>query len=82
MRSSRVATVAVVDKVIEGASNTFRARLSLPNANNALPAGLRCKADLSTQDVPAAPRPAKRERPGAADINLQVSPSVRSQPRL
>ena len=42
----RVATVALVDGVIEGASNTFRARLSLPNPGNSLPAGLRCKAEL------------------------------------
>ncbi|MDB5956681.1 efflux RND transporter periplasmic adaptor subunit [Ramlibacter sp.] len=79
----RIVTVAVVDQVIEGASNTFRARLSLPNANNALPAGLRCKADLATQDTPATPpRAIKREQPGAADIHLQVSPRLPSQPRL
>jgi RND family efflux transporter MFP subunit len=79
----RIVTVAVVDQVIEGASNTFRARLSLPNANNALPAGLRCKADLATLDTPATPpRAIKREQPGAADIHLQVSPRLPSQPRL
>lgn len=50
----RQATVHLVDGVIEGASNTFRARLSLPNPGNALPAGLRCKADLPGTETAAA----------------------------
>ena len=36
------AEVAVVDNVIDAASRTFRVRLVLPNADHALPAGLRC----------------------------------------
>jgi RND family efflux transporter MFP subunit len=40
------AKVVLVDKVIDGASNTFRVRAELPNANAALPSGLRCKAEL------------------------------------
>ena len=61
----RSARIAVVDRVIEGASNTFRIRLELPNPDGALPAGLRCKADLGgaepaparlqSRDVPARP---------------------------
>ena len=78
----RIATVAVVDQVIEGASNTFRARLSLPNPHNALPAGLRCKADLAPQDTPAAPQPLKHERPGAAEMHLRVGTNLPNQPRL
>jgi len=50
------ATVTKVDKVIDAASNTFRARLELPNANGELPAGLRCKVRLS---IVAPERPAK-----------------------
>ena len=41
-----VATVRHVDGVLDAASNSFRVRLSLPNPNRRLPAGLRCKADL------------------------------------
>jgi RND family efflux transporter MFP subunit len=41
-----LATVRHVDKVFDAASNSFRVRLTLPNPNNRLPAGLRCKADL------------------------------------
>lgn len=42
----RQARVTLIDRVIDGASNTFRVRMELPNADLSLPAGLRCKADL------------------------------------
>lgn len=77
----RLAKVVLVDKVIEGASNTFRARLTLPNADNKLPAGLRCKAELGHLDA-AAPRPARGLAPAATDLNLQLSPNLRMAPRL
>jgi multidrug efflux pump subunit AcrA (membrane-fusion protein) len=41
------ATITLVDKVIDAASNTFRVRLQLSNPGQALPAGLRCKIDFS-----------------------------------
>jgi len=40
-----VASVTRVDNIIDAASNTFRVRLSLPNPNHRLPAGLRCRVD-------------------------------------
>ncbi|MGA7178784.1 MAG: efflux RND transporter periplasmic adaptor subunit [Thiobacillaceae bacterium] len=45
------ARVSLVDKIVDGASNTFRVRLTLPNPNQELPAGLRCKADLGLEPV-------------------------------
>lgn len=55
------ATVQYVDKVVDAASNTFRVRLSLPNPDHRLPAGLRCKADwpvaAATAPAPARPTP-------------------------
>ncbi|KQP17600.1 efflux RND transporter periplasmic adaptor subunit [Pseudorhodoferax sp. Leaf267] len=42
----RSARIAQIDQVLDPASNTFRLRLDLPNADHALPAGLRCKVDL------------------------------------
>ncbi len=42
----RPATVIVVDRVIDAASNSFRVRLELPNPDNALPPGLRCKLEF------------------------------------
>jgi hypothetical protein len=66
--------------VIEGASNTFRARLSLPNAKEPLPAGLRCRAELGGVDGPApTPRPAGAQ---GGDLNLHLSPNLRVPPRL
>jgi multidrug efflux pump subunit AcrA (membrane-fusion protein) len=44
--SPRPAKVVLVDPMIDGPSNTFRARLELPNAKYEVPAGLRCKVDL------------------------------------
>lgn len=48
------ARVTMVDKVIDPASNTFRVQLTLPNPDQSLPAGLRCKADFGA--LPAATR--------------------------
>ena len=38
----QTATVSIVDKVIDSASNTFGVRLELPNAEQQLPSGLKC----------------------------------------
>jgi RND family efflux transporter MFP subunit len=38
----QTATVTIVDKVIDSASNTFGVRLELPNSEQQLPSGLRC----------------------------------------
>lgn len=38
-----IATVTVVDKVIDAASGTFGIRLEIPNPDHAVPSGLRCK---------------------------------------
>ncbi|MDH5540303.1 MAG: efflux RND transporter periplasmic adaptor subunit [Rhizobacter sp.] len=54
---SVVATVRHVDRVLDAASNSFRVRLSLPNPNYKLPAGLRCKADLPFADTAPAATP-------------------------
>ena len=66
-----VATVRTVDTVLDAASNSFRVRLTLPNPNYRLPAGLRCKADLPSPKIAAAkPAPAplaQRLTPAAAD---------------
>lgn len=40
------ARVTLVDKLIDGPSNTFRVQLELPNPDLALPSGLRCKTDF------------------------------------
>jgi membrane fusion protein, multidrug efflux system len=35
--------VVIVDRVVDAASGTFGVRIEVPNPNNAIPAGLRCK---------------------------------------
>jgi RND family efflux transporter MFP subunit len=70
----RPAKVTLVDRVIDGASNTFRARMELPNADLSLPAGLRCKADFG--GAPPARRgvPAPVQRRENAALNLHLDP--------
>lgn len=50
-----IATVKIVDKVIDAASGTFVARLELPNPGNALPGGLRCQAEFESLAAPVGP---------------------------
>lgn len=40
------AEVVLVDKIIDGASNTFRIRAEIANKDMTIPSGLRCKANL------------------------------------
>ena len=41
------ATVTVVDRVVDAASNSFRVRLTLPNPDHRIPSGLRCSVDIA-----------------------------------
>lgn len=41
--TARQATITIVDRMVDAASNTFRVRMQMPNPGGALPAGLRCK---------------------------------------
>ena len=82
--SPRLARVTVVDRLIDGASNTFRIRLELPNADLSLPAGLRCKAELGDSIAPAQKRPALPSAPKGVDtssLRLQLDPVLLSPAR-
>jgi RND family efflux transporter MFP subunit len=46
----RVASVTVVDRVVDGTSGTFGVRLELPNSNYAVPSGLRCQVHFLQVD--------------------------------
>jgi RND family efflux transporter MFP subunit len=69
-----VGTVSVVDRVADAASGTFRARVSLPNPDYALPSGLRCAVrflqpgESVAENIPAAPagRPLSRATSSAS----------------
>ena len=49
--------VTLIDKVIDAASNTFRIQVGLANADLALPAGLRCKADFGIAQTDVVGKP-------------------------
>lgn len=55
-----VASISVIDNVMDAASGTFGVRLVLPNPANALPAGLKCKLRFLPRELAAtgsSPRP-------------------------
>jgi RND family efflux transporter MFP subunit len=56
---SHVATVKVIDRVLDAASGTFGVRLELPNPQQRIPAGVRCRANFPGIDA----APAGRARP-------------------
>lgn len=70
----RKARVTLVDRVIDGASNTFRVRMELPNADFSLPAGLRCKADFGNTPPPQRVMPPPSQRRENAALSLQIDP--------
>lgn len=79
----QAAKVVVVDKVIDAASNSFRVRLELPNPNNQLPPGLRCKVDFdlgapTADNTPA--KPAARPSADNAPAKPVASPSADTTP--
>ncbi|MEQ1661567.1 MAG: efflux RND transporter periplasmic adaptor subunit [Thiobacillus sp.] len=53
------AKIILVDKLIDGASNTFRVRLELPNPDHAIPAGPRCKVAFADAAIQASATLAK-----------------------
>ena len=74
--SALLANVVLVDKLIDPASNTFRVRAVLPNADKAVPSGLRCHAEIFAAAEPAgavpppAPAPGSTAGPRQADLKL------------
>lgn len=75
----RMARVTLVDRIIDGASNTFRVRMELPNADHALPAGLRCKADLGLPAPTRPPAAAPAAAPVPAATGTNHAPPLRLQ---
>ena len=64
--------VVQVDRMIDAASGTFRARLTMPNAKGAIPAGVRCKLAMPGLEQPAAAL-APAAQPAAAASSAQSS---------
>jgi RND family efflux transporter MFP subunit len=72
-----LATVTVVDHVMDAASGTFGVRLELTNPEYAIPAGINCKIGFSNMitTVGAAGRPPskKSEEPAKAEIEAKAA---------
>jgi cobalt-zinc-cadmium efflux system membrane fusion protein len=69
------AKVTLVDRVVDAASNTFRVRLSLPNPDQSIPAGLRCMAEFAGPTIDG-PKPVAAARSGF----VKTAYSVRTGP--
>ncbi|MFO7543376.1 MAG: efflux RND transporter periplasmic adaptor subunit [Thiobacillus sp.] len=69
------ARVNLVDKLIDGASNTFRVRLELPNPGNAIPAGPRCKVDFGEQVIGSTKSASTASPPPAFSRVSMVTPA-------
>ena len=76
----RTARVTLVDKLIDGASNTFRVRMELPNADLSLPAGLRCKVELAVPAGATRAPPSPRAPAVQSSLHLQIEPVLASAP--
>lgn len=87
-----IAKVVLIDRVIDAASNTFRVRLSLPNPDHSIPAGLRCVADFGeaskTRQSPlaltgrgASVATGANTTPGSSDAELVRASSVGRLPQ-
>jgi RND family efflux transporter MFP subunit len=73
------AKVSIVDQVFDAASGTFGVRLTLPNPENVLPGGLRCRvtfdvaerpaSKFETSTIPGASRSGSLESPAARGAN-------------
>ncbi|MDP1929800.1 MAG: efflux RND transporter periplasmic adaptor subunit [Thiobacillus sp.] len=70
------ARVNLVDKLIDGASNTFRVRLELPNADHAIPAGPRCKVAFGDQVIGAS---ASKGKLTPRPVSLRAAPPTPTQ---
>ena len=70
------ATVRHVDRVLDAASNSFRVRLSLPNPDYRLPAGLRCKADVPGAEALEPTAPAGPNAPATTITRPKLAPAV------
>ena len=75
----RQAKVTLVDRVIDGASNTFRVRMELPNADLSLPAGLRCKVDLGMPSGAQGGSPASTGRRDGSALAVKSAPALVGQ---
>ena len=61
----RLARVVAVDPVADAGSGMFAVELTLPNPDNALPAGIKCYSAMVDEHAPAIPGPAAPAEPSS-----------------
>ena len=70
------ASIVLVDRLVDPASNTFRVRAELPNPGGVVPSGLRCRADLLDPKSVAQAKKSSTAAPadiaGPRQINLKL----------
>ena len=77
--STLSAKVVLVDRVIDPASNSFRVRLTLPNPDNRIPSGLRCRVDFASSMPPSSP--SAPSQPGAVTPTKAPAPAPAKPPK-
>lgn len=70
-----VATVRLVDGIIDSASGTFGAELELPNPNHAIPGGLRCRVQFMDATEQAAEEATKEAAEDGAEDLARIEPT-------
>lgn len=71
--------VVLVDKLVDAASNTFRVRSELPNADGAIASGLRCRAEFAAGEPLARADIVKPVSGGRLSTDLQTAPAQASK---
>ena len=66
--------VVLVDKLVDAASNTFRVRAELPNADGTIASGLRCRAEFTPGEPLARADVARPVSGGRLSTDLQTVP--------
>jgi len=66
------ADIVLVDRFVDAASNTFRVRASMPNPDGAIPAGLRCSAQLIEAPVIETPKSVGTQTGGVDNQSASV----------
>jgi RND family efflux transporter MFP subunit len=67
------ARVVLVDRLVDPASNTFRVRAELPNADAAIASGLRCKAEIAARPA-SEPAPEPTVHKQKVDLRIDRTP--------
>jgi membrane fusion protein, heavy metal efflux system len=67
--------VVLVDKLVDAASNTFRVRSELPNADGSIASGLRCRAEFTAGEPLARADAARPVSGGRLSTDLQTVPA-------